>query len=389
MVKRIEQLDGIRTVAIAAVFIHHTLHVKLLWMGVDLFFILSGFLITGILIDHKKQSLGQYFRYFYERRARRILPPYLLLLLVVSVLFGMAWARHWYFYFFLMNFVFAFHIPHPQSFEILWSLAVEEQFYLLWPLAVYFLSEQALAWVAAAIVLIAPLLRWFCTPLFAYHWPIYALTPFRMDLLATGALISILWRHRQDAIKRFGHYGLIFSAFALLTLLALSRKPGFRTTSNTQLPNVCIYELTLIACTGALLWALSGRMTGLLTLSPIRYVGRISYTIYLIHLTVFLLVTRYVHGFFAAAGVTFVATLLYAALSWFVLERPMLARRPNFALSSHLEIIETYVPVSLARAAFESGIPTWANLGQVLDAQATFVPARPCSSRPAEPVPHR
>ena len=117
-----------------------------------------------------------------------------------------------------MNFVLAFHIPHPQSFEILWSLAVEEQFYLLWPLAVYFLSEQAIAWVAAAIVLVAPLLRWICTPLFAYHWPIYALTPFRMDLLAVGALISILWRNRQDAVKRFGHYGLIFSAFALLTL---------------------------------------------------------------------------------------------------------------------------------------------------------------------------
>ena len=93
MAKRIEQLDGIRTVAIAAVFIHHTLHVKLLWMGVDLFFILSGFLITGILIGNKSQSIGRYFGHFYERRARRILPPYALLLVVTSVIFGLAWAH--------------------------------------------------------------------------------------------------------------------------------------------------------------------------------------------------------------------------------------------------------------------------------------------------------
>jgi len=144
MVKRIEQLDGVRTVAIAAVFIHHTLKIKLLWMGVDLFFILSGFLITGILLHNKSQKLGQYFGHFYKRRARRILPPYALLLVVTSVVFGLAWIRHWHYYFLFMNFLLAFHIPHPQSLDILWSLAVEEQFYLFWPFAVYFLSEQAI-----------------------------------------------------------------------------------------------------------------------------------------------------------------------------------------------------------------------------------------------------
>ena len=327
MAKRIEQLDGIRTVAIAAVFLHHTLHVKLLWMGVDLFFILSGFLITGILIGNKSQSIGRYFGHFYERRARRILPPYALLLVVTSLIFGLAWAHQWYFYFFLMNFVLAFHIPHPQSLDVLWSLAVEEQFYLLWPLVVYFLSEQAIAWSAAAVVLAAPLLRWFCTPLFAYHWPIYALTPFRMDLLAVGALIAILWRKRQHVIKRFGHYGLIFSALALLTLAALSRQPGFTTTANTPETNLWIYELSLIACTGAILWALSGKGTGILTLSPVRYIGRISYTIYLIHFTVLMVAARYLSGIWTITGVTLAGTILYSAISWVVLEKPLLARK--------------------------------------------------------------
>jgi peptidoglycan/LPS O-acetylase OafA/YrhL len=331
MAKRIEQLDGIRTVAILAVFLHHTLRVKLLWMGVDLFFILSGFLISGILINNKSQSLRQYFGHFYERRARRILPPYALLLIVTSLLFGVAWVHKWPFYFFLMNFVLAFRLPEPRSLEILWSLAVEEQFYLLWPIAVYFLSEQAIGWTAGAIVFVAPLLRWFCTPLFSYHWPIYALTPFRMDLLAVGALIALLWRKRQDLIRRFGHYGLILSATALLVLFALSRKPGFTTTGNTPQSNLWIYELSLFACTGAILWALSGRGTWLLTLAPVRYIGRISYTIYLIHLTVFILAERYLHGDAVVAAVTFAVTVLYAAVSWAFLEKPLLSWQPGRA----------------------------------------------------------
>ena len=77
--RRIPELDGLRAVAILAVFVHHALNVPLLWMGVDLFFVLSGFLITGILLD-RKESGRSFFSYFYERRARRILVPYIVLL---------------------------------------------------------------------------------------------------------------------------------------------------------------------------------------------------------------------------------------------------------------------------------------------------------------------
>lgn len=333
MVKRIEQLDGLRALAIAAVFLHHILKVKLLWMGVDLFFILSGFLITGILVNNKEQSLGDYFGRFYRRRARRILPPYALLLIVTSIGFGVAWARHWYCYILLMNFLLAFHISHPRSLDILWSLAVEEQFYLFWPFAVYFLSEQALVWTAGAIFFLAPFLRWFCTPLFDAHWAIYSLTPFRMDLLAAGALMAILWRKHPEWIKRYGHYGLALSAFSLLSLLALSRVPNFSTSANLPLPNVLIYELTLGASAGAMLWALSGRATRILTLGPVRYVGRISYTVYLIHLTIFMLVSRYLPGTLEIAGATLILTLLYSALSWSYLESPLLSPKKKPAVS--------------------------------------------------------
>ncbi len=294
MAKRIDQLDGVRTLAIGAVFLHHAFHVKMLWAGVDLFFILSGFLITGILIGAKQKTLGGYFGHFYERRALRILPPYLLLLVLTSVFFGLEWARHWYLYLFLMNTLVPFKIYYLESIVVLWSLAVEEQFYLVWPFAVYRLSETGIAWMAGGLIVLAPVLRWVCTPFFRAHWHIYRLTPFRMDLLAMGALLAVMWRRHRAKIERYGMYGPIFTALAIGTLLMLSRRGGFSTAGNTREVNVWVYELSLIASTGVILWALSGRYVGVLTWAPMRYLGRISYSIYLIHVTMLVVVGRYV-----------------------------------------------------------------------------------------------
>jgi len=99
-------------------------------MGVDLFFILSGFLITGVLLRARQYPLGGYLAHFY-RRGRRILAPYVVTLAVASFFFELAWTRHWYLYVMLTNFVLPLRIPHPKAFEPLWSLAVEEQFYLV------------------------------------------------------------------------------------------------------------------------------------------------------------------------------------------------------------------------------------------------------------------
>ncbi|WP_051978746.1 acyltransferase family protein [Edaphobacter aggregans] len=111
---RISQLDGVRTIAILTVVLNHAFSIKLLWIGVDLFFILSGFLITGILLKHKKYPLGRYFKGFYSRRVRRILPPYALLMIVTTILFGTAWMKHAYLYVLLMNFILAFSLEDPR-----------------------------------------------------------------------------------------------------------------------------------------------------------------------------------------------------------------------------------------------------------------------------------
>jgi peptidoglycan/LPS O-acetylase OafA/YrhL len=326
---RILQLDGVRALAIAAVFLHHAFNVRMLWMGVDLFFILSGFLITGILLQHKTQPMGRYFRDFYARRVRRIVPPYLLLLIVATAVFGLAWMRYAYLYVMLMNVIRAMSLPRPIGLGVLWSLAVEEQFYLIWPFAVYLLSEAALGWTAAALVILVPAMRGVCTPLFATHWPIYSLTPFRMDLLLVGALLALAWIHHRRTIERYGHYGLMLVPAAIGVLFYLSKHYNVTTNDNTRLANVGIYEASLVACTGVMLWALSGRWVDLLTLRPVMYLGRISYSVYLIHVTALYLAAKMFHGTWAVASAAAAIALAYAVLSWQFMELPLLGWRPK------------------------------------------------------------
>lgn len=323
------QLDGVRALAITAVFLHHALKIRLLWMGVDLFFILSGFLITGILLQHKTQPMGRYFAEFYNRRVRRIMPPYVLLLVITTILLGTAWMKYAYLYVMLMNVIRALSLPRPQTLEVLWSLAVEEQFYLVWPFAVYLLSEATLGWSAAALVVLVPVMRWVCTPLFAKYWAIYSLTPFRMDLLLVGALLALAWIHHRRTIERYGQYGLALVPIGLGALLFLSHQYHMMTNDNTPLANTTVYEASLIACTGIMLWALSGRWVGVLTLRPVMYLGRISYTVYLIHVTGLYLAAKMFQSTWVIAVVGAVITLAYAALSWHFMELPLLGWKPK------------------------------------------------------------
>lgn len=232
-------------------------------------------------------------------------------------------------YLFLMNLLKPLDIPRPQNLEILWSLAVEEQFYLFWPFVIFFLSEKAVARVAVTLVIVAPLFRFFCTPYFHYFDWIYTLTPFRMDLLATGAIFALLWRHRRPLIERWGAYGPILTAAALAALLLLSRNPSFNTTANTRFGNLWIYELTLLASAGIVLWALSGRFVSILKLAPVRYIGRISYSFYLIHTTIIYLLQTYMRNTLAVAALSLTLALLYSAISWRFLEKPILYARSH------------------------------------------------------------
>jgi peptidoglycan/LPS O-acetylase OafA/YrhL len=213
-------------------------------------------------------------------------------------------------------------LAHQYPVGILWSLAVEEQFYAVWPFAIYLLEETALAWLAAGLVLAAPLLRAISAAFFRGHWHVYSLTPFRMDLLAAGALIGIVWRNHRTTVETRGRYGLLIASLAVTPLLLLSRYPWFQPRAETVLVDVCVYELSVIGCVGILLWALSGWGVGILTLRPMVYMGRISYTFYLVHSAAITILHKYSQH--DPTFIALAASLVYAVLSWHLMERPIL-----------------------------------------------------------------
>lgn len=323
--RRIVQLDGLRAIAVLAVFAQHALKAPL-WMGVDLFFVLSGFLITGILLERKARQQS-YFSYFYARRVRRILPPYLLLMLVSSLLFGLGWAQHWEWYaFFATNIADALGQSGHDSLNVLWSLAVEEQFYIFWPFVILLLPERVVGYVAAALIVLVPVLRAVATPWFDSFWPIYYLTPFRMDLLAAGALLAVAVRRNANALEPFKLLAAlgICAALAVLAWLHL-HYPRFRA-ANTPLSNAGLYSVSLLLCTSVVVIALQskGIVKRVLCNPVLVYIGTISYTIYLIHLTVLYVLWPLHYSRPVTAVLALAITLAYASASWFGFERRLI-----------------------------------------------------------------
>jgi len=330
---RIVQLDGLRAVAILAVLLNHAVHVPLMWAGVDVFFVLSGFLITGILLARKRAG-GDYFSYFYRRRVFRILPAYIAALLAYGLIFGWTTFHPWpLMAFFGMNFQ-ALYAQHPNPLP-LWSLAVEEQFYLVWPVVILLVSERVLLWLAVAAVACTPLLRALSAPFFPSQFYIYMLTPFRADLLCAGAIMALLWKDRSPRFEQFcrkrAWIGFVFG-FGALAFAQLV--PILRLATNSRPANALDYSLSLIGSVSLLAWALADRswLRRILSSRPMRFIGEISYTIYLIHLTVFLLIYRSFSSPWVMLLVGFALSALWATVSWFILERPLIrfaARLPN------------------------------------------------------------
>jgi peptidoglycan/LPS O-acetylase OafA/YrhL len=144
-------------------------------------------------------------------------------------------------------------------------------------------------------------------------------------------LLAIVWRRHRGLIESYGHYGLLITV-AMLTLVAkLSRQGGYLITDNTRWGNAMIYELTLMISLGLILWALSGRYVSVLTWTPVRYLGRISYSVYLVHMLMLMLMLPTVHNRRVLAVVAGAATLAFAALSWHLLEKPILGMEPREA----------------------------------------------------------
>lgn len=321
---RIDQFDGLRAFAFLAVFLHHALGVRLLWMGVDLFFVLSGFLITrNLLVLRDRATLASAFKVFYYRRALRILPPYYLAVTAILLLQGGVPHAGWY-YGFASNVHDALGEVDEGPLNTMWSIAVEEQFYLVWPWLVLLAPRRWLIGLFAAVIVTAPLCRLLSAPLGLNA--VYRLTWCRMDLLALGAALAWIdlrdpaWipRHRRHfaalSVVAVGAFGALAWSFA-----------SFRTHLNLPLFNVVGFSLSCAFFTGILAFVRgtdSAAVLGILRHPVLQYVGKVSYMAYLVHVLCIDLANGWVSGP-ASAGVALGLTLLVATVSWYAFEAPL------------------------------------------------------------------
>ncbi len=327
---RIDQFDGLRALAFTAVFLHHAAHAPLLWMGVDLFFVLSGFLITRNLLQLRAQcSTGRALGVFFYRRLLRIIPPYYLALAAIGLYHGFPDGSAPWYWTFTSNIRDAQHGAHEGALNTLWSIGVEEQFYILWPWLVLLVPRRRLAAAFALVVAAAPVVRAFATEVSLDA--VYRLMPCRMDLLAMGALLALLDRDDVTWIARRRRAFLAAAGVALVAFAALSvAVPTFRTRNNTLLFNVVGFSLAGVFFAGVLAYVRATRdgVAGAVLLHPwLRYVGKISYMAYLTHMLAIDLVRDLGFSGSKAAPLSFALTLAISSASWYLLEQPLLRLR--------------------------------------------------------------
>jgi peptidoglycan/LPS O-acetylase OafA/YrhL len=363
----IAELDGLRGIAILLVIVHHfwpdggALYaakdvVHLGWIGVDLFFVISGFLITGILLDSRGEA--GYFKNYLARRALRVFPLYYLL--VISAFVVIPWVQQgsfwdsefvqesgspiWYLLY-AGNIREAITGVEPAYILApLWSLSIEEQFYLSFPFLVALLSRRALTRVLVGMVFFAPLFRTVMLVLVPDNERIqYLATASRFDVLALGALLAVAVRAPQTVLPSRRVAGrafvALFAVFVVAFLLGgLDRYGAFCRIGGYSL--VAFMFLALVT------WTIQSRgekSTAWLRVRPLQYLGKICYGVYLLQRPAEVVLVKLL----GATGIDIpadslalvIAKMLFAfgvaSLSWYLFEKPILKLKDRFMVKNH------------------------------------------------------
>jgi len=311
------------------------------WLGVQLFFVLSGFLITRILLKDKQQSFSFYMKRFYWRRSLRIFPLYFAYLLAIAALFLVTGKPEGFSekagYLFSYTYNYSLLSPnwsHHAFFTHLWSLSVEEQFYIVWPPLIYFLSTKWLKRVIIAVIALGPVAR-----LLAGHWllgsgieeevageAVYWLTSSHLDAFAIGGAITVF--NLQATKLTQGKY-LLFSFLAVMIMGGFSlwslESPEISSlgypVGNMQLyAHVWSYTLLNIFFALTLLYVLASKKSmPLLSNKFAIAIGRVSYGMYLFHWAILegfsILIRKYIEiDTFAFSALVFAVYLLLVYL---------------------------------------------------------------------------
>lgn len=344
----IPALDGLRGIAVLLVMVFHFARwepvgqletvastvLRMGWVGVDLFFVLSGFLITGILLDTR--GLPGYWRSFLGRRAVRILPLYyaVCLLIVAAVVAGSGAARAmapWYF-FYLPNVYIALRggMENLLGMGHFWSLAVEEQFYLVWPFVVLWAGPRRLGRLCVGMIATALALR--CAMVVAGVDTIvpYVLTITRMDSLAVGALLATVARSSGGLVRLRPYLvpvGAVAGLVAVGAMLVHPASDGYLQAwpaSVGYTANALFFGSLLVAAILLPSTSLLGRVT---ESSVLRFFGKYSYGLYVFHYPLIAILDRVglTPERISVPGYMIVATavsVMIALASWYVWELP-------------------------------------------------------------------
>lgn len=365
----IPALDGVRGIAILLVLIHHfTLYrptrgidhwIAALpvggWAGVDMFFVLSGFLITGILIDSRNSA--NYFKSFYMRRALRIFPLYYLVLFVALVLLPMLPVLHtvivgpypnppsWPYWTYLTNFSISDRDLVHGWIDVAWSLAIEEQFYIVWAIVVFFCPPKWLGALCVAIIAGEPVARTIAREQGVADLSVYVLTWFRLDGLASGALLA--WLLRRGSLERLSPAVTPAVIIGMAGLAAITAYGGDAWWWVPGMPQIG-YSLVILVAAALVIAAVYKPADSLwsraLSAGWLRAFGKYSYCLYLTHLPVMRLMREYVFdpfdyealmiapwiGQVAFYAVATIPSFALAWISWRIFEAPILSLKSKF-----------------------------------------------------------
>jgi peptidoglycan/LPS O-acetylase OafA/YrhL len=339
--RRIPQLDAVRGLAILVVMAHNislkypVLHSEQWtrdgWMGVDLFFALSGLLITGSLLDTKESA--NYFKNFYVRRCLRIWPLYYALIFFMFVVVRFLSPAEfqevvrtsspwWAFPLFLQNFLLPISTNAAGPLAVTWSLAIEEQFYLFWAPVVRFCSSTNLLRIAIAEVCISPVLRYYLS---LHQVNLYTNVFCRLDSLMAGAILAIMLRSRNFVPSKWlSRAWILFVTAGLLAFVTESLHVRWIVFTFTALASGSFIFVSLFSPQKWIQTVMANRF--------LIYSGIISYGLYLLHkIPSGVVQTLHLdrHPWLPFPFI-FVTSYLLAALSWTLLEKPFLSLKRFF-----------------------------------------------------------
>jgi peptidoglycan/LPS O-acetylase OafA/YrhL len=343
------QLDALRAIAVVLVIVSHWFAPDFVLnrysangiLGVTLFFVLSGFLITGILLQSRENIDSRIlpprnaFGVFYARRALRIFPVYYVLLLV-AMIFNVGLIRNslgWHF-FYASNFYFWIKEAFGGPLSHLWSLSVEEQFYIVWPLLIFFMPKRFLVTLFFIGILIAIVFRyWIITDQSDFG---RLLMPGSLDSFCIGGLLAYGRQKGAEVYKSYlaSRKLWVIVAFVLLIVvhLPLMKKLPANISLNMYLLFISL-AFGVIIDTVANIVTLHG-VREVLNNKGVLYIGKISYGIYLYHNFIPQIygLPEFAGSFYIEKIVRFSLLLGLATVSWYVLEKPMLRLKDRFAV---------------------------------------------------------